>query len=868
MEKRIANQCMTVMTNANKTDKGGRPLLSDDDIIEIAEALNEARTSARLDEAIENVGEAITRKAEDEISNIRRNADIAKRNAYINIVRENGIMSQIKLAFEMRGDPSLGIKAVLVGDNSPFPGAARSVAALTQALSRHYTGQLIRRMKNDGVYIAYQNMSGDLEKQTARMLSHYNTPGPERDLIDVSNISSDAKKIAKIMYDMQLEMVGRQNRAGADITRKSGYVIRQQHDPRRMIKAGFGAWKTSIQSKLDWAKMEILPENWRDASPEQMKTYLQKQDDFLESTWQAVTTGKRKEFEGDTKPIAKAFKGPTNLAGKISESRLLQFEDVDGWYDYDQVFGKASLTEAFMDDINGASRNIALMERLGTNPEAMVERVVKRAGLEYRDVAPKRQVDKLNMEGGPVQVFTIKAALDEVTGDINFGSHTDAAAVGHMVRSIETMAKLGMAVISALSDVAFIATNRMYHGRSIMGAWHDAFTAVFKGRKGSDMLEFAELMGVGFDSQLGGITARFSAADNMPGTMSKMVNKYFQLNQLGPWSDAAKRGVTFMISNDLARNANKAFADLPEDLSRLLTMYGINAKQWEVGRNAVKLAPDGRKYMLPGDVDTVSGAVFDGMSKHQQQRLKDTTKENLFALFVTEADYSVPSPGAKEQAIMRRGYRPGTLAGEAVRFVGQFKSFSVTALSKVGGRQAYGYGAKTFGEQLKRGPGANIGLMNTIVGTTIMGYFALQAKELAKGREPKPITPQTFFDAMAQGGALGLYGDFLFSETNRYGQSLTDSLIGPALGDLSNIGEAALGIGHGDFDKSGRKLLRTAENLIPAQNVPIVGDLFDYLFVYGLNESISPGFLQKKEADLKKRTGQDYLISPRSLWGN
>ena len=37
-----------------------------------------------------------------------------------------------------------------------------------------------------------------------------------------------------------------------------------------------------------------------------------------------------------------------------------------------------------------------------------------------------------------------------------------------------------------------------------------------------------------------------------------------------------------------------------------------------------------------------------------------------------------------------------------------------------------------------------LGLINTIAGLTIMGYFSMQAKEVMKGREPRPFNAQTF----------------------------------------------------------------------------------------------------------------------------
>ena len=77
------------------------------------------------------------------------------------------------------------------------------------------------------------------------------------------------------------------------------------------------------------------------------------------------------------------------------------------------------------------------------------------------------------------------------------------ASMGRGVRAIQTMAKLGGAVISSVSDLAALAVNRQYQGRSMLDSWGDAFGAAFEGRKGSELREMADLMGVGLDGHSG-----------------------------------------------------------------------------------------------------------------------------------------------------------------------------------------------------------------------------------------------------------------------------------------------------------------------------------------------------------------------------
>ena len=524
---------------------------------------------------------------------------------------------------------------------------------------------------------------------------------------------------------------------------------------------------------------------------------------------------------------------------------MFTFKKPNDWYDYDQKFGKASLREAFMQDIQSASRATALMEVLGTNPQAMVDRVIKRIEKKYRGDAKK--LKRIKRESS---VITFQAALDEVTGDVNIGSHTPLARYMHFYRSIQTMAKLGGATISALSDVAFIASNRMYQGRSLMDAWGDGFTAVFKGMNKKEMRDFSDRLGVGIEGQLGDFMSRFNAADDVPGQTSKMMSMFFKLNLLQPWTESNKRGVTLMIANDLGREAGKRYDKLPEDLRRILNIYGVDQKGWELARKGAKKGPDGRMYLVPGEIPDVK------------------MRENMFALLVSEADNSVPSPGARERAAMRRGYRPGTAAGEGIRFLGQFKSFGVTALTKSVGRQMYGYGAKSMKEQMQRGLGANMGIVNSIVGTTVLGYFVMQLKELAKGREMRPASPETFLAAAMQGGGLGIYGDFLFGEANRYGGGTLETIAGPGIGTASQVIDLLQKtrgvVTGGDVDLGG-DTVRLLKGNVPFANLFYTKEAMNYLVWYQLQETINPGYLRRMERRSKTQNDQTYWLPPSSI---
>jgi hypothetical protein len=823
---------MTVCRNLAADISAGR--LSREELDDLMKELETAKASAKLDEVESKVLERGRVIAEESALA----AMIEKRNRLQNIVIENKLWSMVSEANDRFDDPSLGVQAALVNVNAPIAGNLRSVDALTQGIFNGYVGGMIADLKRLGLLSQFNTMKGDFSRQVSRALHDLNRAVPEG--VDVPK---EAMQIAKVMQKYQRASVERQNRAGAYIRQRDGYVVRQSHDPARMAGKA-DAWKAEVRNRLDFAAMDVADDRI---------------EDFLQSAYEAITSGVR--LTNEVTDISRAFTGPGNMAKKVSASRTLIFKSADDWFDYDQKFGKASLRESFMQDLQGAAQSTALMTNFGTNPQAMMDKVIQRAEREWRN-DPKK-LGKLR--GG---VVNLQAAMDEVTGDVNIGATTTTAQVMSGFRALQTMAKLGGAWISALSDVAFSATNRVYQGRNIMDAWGDALKAPMEGMSRGQQREFADLTGTGIEGQMGDFMSRYNAADGVPGQTSKMMALFFKLNLLGPWTDANKRGITLIVSRDLAMNAAKSFDALPDDMRRMLASYGIDARKWEVARGAVRKGQDGREYMLPGDVDQVRGAVFTGLTEGQQIRLRDEVRESLFTLLSQEADFAVPSAGARERAIMRRGYRPGTVAGEAVRFVGQFKSFGVTSLTKVLGRQVYGRGAKTLRQQLQMGIGANMGLVNSIVGATVLGYFIMQAKELMKGRDMRPNDSKAFIAAMMQGGGLGIYGDFLFGEASRFGGGTLQTVMGPGIGtvaDAIDLLQRGRGVVTGGDEDLRGDVLQLVKSNIPFANLFYVKGAMDYLIWYQMQEMINPGYLRRMERRVQRENNQTYWMPPSSI---
>ncbi|BAI73175.1 hypothetical protein AZL_025370 [Azospirillum sp. B510] len=240
----------------------------------------------------------------------------------------------------------------------------------------------------------------------------------------------------------------------------------------------------------------------------------------------------------------------------------------------------------------------------------------------------------------------------------------------------------------------------------------------------------------------------------------------------------------------------------------------------------------------------------------QMSRARDGARADLalklHSYFSDRGEYAVINPGARERAMLRRGTQAGTLEGEALRFVGQFKAFPVAVISKVWGRDLYG------GE---RGWGRAAGIVHTLVATTVMGYVAGMLKDLSKGRAPRdPTDPRAWGAAFLQGGGAGIYGDFLLGQYSRFGNRFLESAAGPTLSSAGELLNIWAGAREGNDEKAAT--LRWTLSNTPFVNLFYTRMALDYLFLYQVQEAMNPGFLRRFEQRVAKDNNQRFILSP------
>jgi hypothetical protein len=149
---------------------------------------------------------------------------------------------------------------------------------------------------------------------------------------------------------------------------------------------------------------------------------------------------------------------------------------------------------------------------------------------------------------------------------------------------------------------------------------------------------------------------------------------------------------------------------------------------------------------------------------------------------------------------------------------------------------------------------------------TIFGYIAMTAKDMLRGKTPRdPRNWKTFFAASLQGGALGIYGDFLFRDATAYGSGFYTTAAGPTAATVESLGKALNLSIQGDLTRGAKELTRTIIQNIPFINLFYTRTILDYLILHQIYEQISPNYMRRMERRLKRDYGQEFFLPPSSV---
>lgn len=738
-------------------------------------------------------------------------------------------LEEVALKKRQKAIDAIKLHETVTDINSHKKGAA---TGLTSKIVRDVTGQA----EYANVDQLGRGIFGNYQRKLAEGLDAYrsklagltqNIEGMRnvvRELFDEATGDETASTFAKAWSKVSDEARINFNRAGGAIKKKRDWRLPQHHDPL-MVGKSFDKWYSDIIEYI-----EPLVDEFGQPLP------AARQKEILKESWDAIRTG------GATK-IEPGQIGGGKLGNRRQNARVFEFKNADSWLAYQDKYGSKDIFTLLNDHLRGISDDTALMQVFGTNPAANFKFAI--------DTLKQKEV-------GAFRRSWIEAIFREQTGVGNIETMPRFAAAMGAIRNTITSAFLGGAWLSAFPDTFFTALTSYYNkigAGKVYKQWLKQFARQAPGGKG---LKEAYKTGIVAEAWLSrAIGANRYTEVYAKGITAKASDFVMRASFLSPWSEGGRAAFSLEFASSFAENLGKAFDDLPMPHQRALRRGGITPDDWSLITKAKPTDSEGMQLLASEAIDSLD--------------IDQVKKNDLIAKYMgmiqQEADVAVPTPDARVRAITSLGTQKGTFIGEITRSALMFKSFPVTLIT-----------THLYRGAMMQGTDRAAYLGSMVLATTMIGALSMQAKDIAKGLEPRPMgdNPKDmgkFWAAAAvQGGGLGILGDFFFSDQNRFGGGIASSMSSPVAGLLDDTGKLVIGniqeLASGDDTKFAEELIEFAGKYAPGSSLWQTRLALERVIIQQAQLAANPEAAKKFRRKIRKRKkdyNQNYYWKPGDI---
>lgn len=847
-------------------------------------------TAARIDDAVAGVRRRLQGKldiadldaavmaearamGEDDI----RAAMIEKRNRLKNAEIRAGFEGFKRDAQAAGLTEGLAISARLVGSQVGFRGAGLSAQSMGRAIGDALLGPVKTAFRKLGVLDLIRRGDTRFEDDLAHELVRLHGGQVDEARPPASKLATD---VAEVLFRAQETARLWKNDAGAWIDPLKGWGWRQSHSIDRLAGVGAREW-------MDFVRPLLAERTYRQVdtiAAEQGIPLEQAREAFLRAAYENVSSGDHLKVTDTSWDKYLAFSGNKNLAKSLSRERSLIFDGAAAQLAYHRRFGEGSVVESIVHGLMQDGQAIGLLRTFGTNPEAMLQSLKDSAMLSAKALEDPRQKAR---EVRFLQGQRVDNELAWLTGAANVPSGPGWIIKGTaVIKAWNQMTKLGGAVLSSLNDFGNRAAVLRHNGLSLPEAWASSLEGHLALLSPGEKREVADMAAFGLKGWLGHLYGKLGSDDVLTGRMARWVDTFHKLSGLTPHTDGLQVGTGLMLARNLAQKSALAWDQLDDALRTSLLRYDIGPQSWELMRRAGVASAEGERFLVPEQIRSMDPQAFAGLAQERvagdAQRIarrldpaspegldatanvrgrrleaeRESLASKLQAYLGDQAREATNEAGAREHALVYGQLRPGDPRRAAIELIAQFKMYPLTVLTRQVDRELH-----------RNGSADAFGLAHLIISSTLMGYASSWLKDLAAGRTqsaPKNAgdVAKLVMNAMAQGGGLGLYGDFLFGEYDRYGASPIERLTGPSVATVGDAFRIWAALREGE--DPGAKAIRFVAGQVPGNNLFYTRYALDSLLLWQLYETVSPGYLRRMERAADKRS-RDFIVPPSTM---
>lgn len=662
-----------------------------------------------------------------------------------------------------------------------------------------------------------------------------------------------AKKISDKMGDVFETMRERFNRNGGDIGKLDNWGMPQTHNLAKIAKAGKEAWVNKAESLID--TRQYVKENGDYYSQQEIRS-------LLEYTYDTLSTGGANKIEVGRQ---RAGGGTSKVTNRNAESRVLHFKDANAWLEYQNEFGGMQFVDLVEAHINGLSKDIAVVENLGSNPTTAFRILTDAADAKDRE-------RKIVTTKGNSTLNRANIMFKEFMGE-NSPQSEVLANLGLAYRSLNVASLLGGTTIASIADQATIAKTAHVHGLSYRQTFGELVSQLNPANKADR--ELAHSLGLATEEMLGsiarwsddGLTATHGKSEKLARISSALATQVLRVSGLNALTSASKVGFTKMLMNKYGTlSRTKAWDQLDAMDRELLSGTGLDERAWKIfqlaepviDRKGNQLMSARSIYEIPDDKLKAYG---------DPKRVKDEVASQLQAHLMDEQGMAVIEAGLRERTWFQVGGK-GTATGEIFKGITQFKSFSAAFVLRQGSR--------TFSREGLKGKAAyGVPLFVTM---TLLGGLVVQLRELLNGNDPLTIldsddpkkTGAFFIRSVVAGGGLPVLGDILAAGMDTSGRDANSFIAGPMGSDFTTLLGLTIGnltqYNEGRDTNFGNEAFRFAKGKIPAQNLWYTKAVINRMVFDNIQDTIAPGYREKALRKAEKKLDRSRYLGDFS-WG-
>lgn len=544
------------------------------------------------------------------------------------------------------------------------------------------------------------------------------------------------------------------NQAGGSMRKLSRYIP-QSENSVKVLRAGEQRWVDAHMRAIDWNETR-----WPDGTA----ILPAEREGVLREVYKTLASN------GANKIDASKFRGRGRSVGnQLENHRFMHYKDAQSWIDIHNEFGDGNIFDVFVRHIEDLSHRVALVETFGPNPEmtaANMNAIVRKkaAGQSAKALADAEAVMKNKFE--PM----FETIMRDNPMDPN-------STMGNLVvgtSNILTAAQLGSASFLAIpgdfmQSAAVRALNNMgmfdgvgYYVKSI------ATDPTF-------MREIATQSGFVMDEVVMSTYAqtRFTGLATLGPAVTRRISEgVMRLSLMSGHTRSARWAVQAEFMGLMNRMKSTPFQDLP--FRQVMERYGVTPDEWDAFRNGVQAWTPRSDVAFLRPIDILETSI------NNKQALYNKFQGMIFE----EARKMIPEATVEGAVTLKDTTRPDTLVGAILQSFAMYKNFPVS-FAMIYGR--LGMTSPTVKGRLQFYAGLGAAM-------TMVGAIGTQLREMAKGKDPLPMDNLAFLGkAFLSGGALSIWGDFLFSGVNEYGAGPKEAVAGPLVGFLGDTTNLVLG---------------------------------------------------------------------------